>query len=280
MKKTLKRITAYVVSATTVFTCALSTHACAKKTEELNVKLWSAPSYVKIYQDIDYSAQEEYSTWYNATELNISMFINEKEGGHILLTPKQSVQSYTVTVSDLVADNGAKISKENISVYNQKYVDVTFSSKAHTNSTLGMVPDALLPFEKAVEYGENVIEANQNQGIYIEVDSKDVEAGQYYGNAQIVVDGTSYDVKTCVTVWDAEVPEENHLKSSFLLRTQELLANEKDGTDEMYTQYYEQFLDYRINVTKFVQGFEEEPYITGLRKYYSNPMISTFTLRQ
>ena len=275
MKKTLKRILAYTLSLTALSTSAFSAHACAKKTEETNVKLWTAPSYVKIYQDIDYSANEEYLEWYNSADLQISMYKNEKEGGQIILTPDKDVKSYTVSVSNLVAENGAVIDKEKITVYNQKYQDVTFPSKTQTNSTLGMVPDALLPFDKAVEYGENVIEETNNQGIYLEVNSKDVEAGQYYGNVQIGVDGKTYDVATSVCVWDVEVPEENHLKSSFLLRTKELLDNEKDGTDEMYTQYYEQFLDYRVNITKFTQGFDEEPYIEGLRKYYQDPRVAT-----
>ncbi len=275
MGKISKKISSFILSAIVLSTGVFS--ACSKKNENNgeNVKFWTAPSYVKIYQDIDYSSQEEYSSFYNADELNVSMFKNEKEGGHVILTPDYDVQEYTVAVTDLVADNGQKISKENITVYNQKYVDVTFASKAHTNSVLGMVPDAILPFEKAVEYGENTISKAQNQGIYIEIDSKGVEQGTYVGNVQITVDGKVRSVKMTANVWGAEVSEENHLKSSFLLRQKELLDNEKDGTDEMYTKYYEQFLDYRLNITKFTQTFEEEPYIQGLRKYYPDPRIST-----
>lgn len=282
MRKLLKRIKAVALSATLL--CASVLGACGESGGQASsdngkvgdkVKIWSAPSYIKIYQDIDYSENEEYAEWYQSSELNVSMFINEKEGGQVILTPEFDVKEYTVSVSDLTAANGQKISKEKIEVYNQKYVDVDVPSKAHTNSVVGMVPDALLPFEKAVEYDENTIKRADNQGIYLEVDSKDVAAGVYSGDVGISVDGKSYNVKMNVTVWDAEVSEENHLKSSFLLRTKELLDNEKDGTDEMYTQYYEQFLDYRLNITKFTQGFEEEAYITGLRKYYSNPAIPT-----
>ncbi len=282
MGKLLKRIRAVALSATIL--CASVLSACGESGDQASsgngkvgdkVKIWAAPSYIKIYQDIDYSEQEEYAEWYQSSELNVSMFINEKEGGQIILTPEFDVKEYTVSVSDLTAASGQKISKENIEIYNQKYVDVDVPSKAHTNSVVGMVPDALLPFEKAVEYDENTITRAENQGVYLEIDSKDVAAGVYSGNIGITVDDKSYNVKMNVIVWDAEVSEENHLKSSFLLRTKELLDNEKDGTDEMYTQYYEQFLDYRLNITKFTQSFEEEAYIEGLRKYYSNPAIPT-----
>lgn len=272
MGKLSRRLRALLLSLIMVF--ASMSVACSND-KETNVKFWTAPSYIKIYQDVDYSSDEAYSSWYNSSELNVSMFINEKEGGQVILTAKNDVEEYKVAVSDLVAADGQKITKDKIAVYNQKYVDVTFSSKAHTNSILGMVPDALLPFDKAVEYGENTVKASQNQGIYFEVDSNGVAAGLYRGDIEITVGEDVETIKFNVNVWDAKVPEENNLQSSFLLRQKELLDNEQDSTDEMYETYYEQFLDYRINITKFTQSFDEETYIRGLRKYYSNPSVST-----
>ncbi len=275
MGKLLSRVRACTLSAVLLTATVLSACSSKEETVEKSVKLWTAPSYIKIYQDIDYSKDEAYTDWYESTELNVSMFMNEKEGGQVIVTPDYDVDKYTVSVSDLTGKDGQKIAKENVTVYNQKYVDVLVPSKAHTNSIIGMVPDALLPFEKAVEYGENKIGKNNNQGIYLEVDSKDVSAGEYTGNIQLTVDNKTHNVPLTVTVWDATVSEETHLKSSFLLRNQELLENEKDGTDEMYTTYYEQFVDYRLNITKFTQSFDEETYIEGLRKYYPEPGIST-----
>ena len=275
MKKLFTRLCTFVLCLSVLFSSMLC--ACTKEQEKSggNVKLWSAPSYVKIYQDIDYSQSEEYLEFYNSTELSLSMFINEKEGVHLILTPDYDVNEYIVSISDLISSNGKKITKDKISIYNQKYVDVTVPSASHTNSVLGMVPDAILPFEKAVQYEENKIAANNNQGIYFEIDSKGVVAGTYSGSVTITVDQNTYNMGTKVEVWSAEVSEENHLKSSFLLRTKELLDNEKDSTDEMYTTYYEQFLDYRLNITKFTQSFDEETYINGLRKYYPNSAIPT-----
>lgn len=275
MGRMSSKICACAFAGTILFTSTLCACSSKKKGEENSVRFWAAPSYIKIYQDIDYSKEEDYSVWYNSSDLNVCMFINEKEGGQVILTPNYDVDKYTVSVSDLVAENGEKIGKENIAVYHQKYVDVNAPSAAHTNSVLGMVPDAILPFDKAVEYGENSIAKAQNQGVYVEFDSADVSAGQYFGNMEIVLDEKVQNVKMSVTVWDAEVSKENHLRTSFLLRAQELLANEKDGTDEMYQTYYDQFLDYRVNITKFTQSFDEETYIEGLRKYYYDPMVAT-----
>ena len=275
MKKLFGKIRAGALAVTVLSTSMFSGCFFGENEKEGNVKLWTAPSYVKVYQDIDYSTDEEFAEFYNDGALDVSMFVNEKEGGQIILTPDYDVKKYTVTVSDLASASGEKIGKDKITVYNQKYVDVTTPSASHTNSTLGMCPDALLPFEKAVEYEENKIGESNNQGIYLEVDSKDLSAGEYSGNVKVSVGEKSYDVPFTVTVWDAEVSEENHLKTSFVLRDQELLANEKDSTVEMYQKYYEQFLDYRVNITMFTRSFDEETYIEGLRKYFDDPRISS-----
>lgn len=275
MKKLLRKIRAGALAVIVLSTSMFSGCFFGQNEKDGNVKLWTAPSYVKVYQDIDYSTDEEFSGFYADNSLDVSMFINEKEGGQIILTPDYDVENYTVTVSDLVSSSGEKIGKDKITVYNQKYVDVTTPSASHTNSTLGMCPDALLPFEKAVEYGENKIDESKNQGIYLEIDSKGVSAGEYVGNVKVSVGEKAYDVAFTVTVWDAEVSEENHLKSSFVLRDQELLANEKDSTVAMYQKYYEQFLDYRLNVTMFTRSFDGDTYIEGLRKYFDDPRISS-----
>ncbi len=239
-----------------------------------NLMIWTAPSYVKILQDIDYSQDDEYQNYYQQKTLEVSMFKNEKEGGQIILTPTQSVAEYDIEISDLTSTSGAKIPKEATTVFNQKYVDVTLASPSMTVATVGMNPDAFLPFDVAVEYKENKIEENDNQGIYVEYNSKDVEEGVYTGNYTIKADGETYTLPVKVTVWGAEVPTKNNLRTSFLLRRAELLQTELDGSYDIFYNYYDSFLDYRINCTDLAYDSLDD-YAKLLRKYYADERVST-----
>ena len=158
---------------------ALSSACAQSETYQNNdIRLWTAPSYIKVLQDIDYSAEEEYAGYYADPSLDIFMYRNEKEGGQILLTPKYDVAEYTLKKAELLSATGEKIPAENIFLFNEKYVDVKIASVSHSVPNLmGMVPDALLPFDKAVEYGENEIVGGNNQGIYVEIDSKGILYG-------------------------------------------------------------------------------------------------------
>ena len=54
-----------------------------------------------------------------------------------------------------------------------------------TAAETGMYPDALLPIEKAVEYGENTISAGNNQGVYITFNVPQIRAGgNVHGHAE------------------------------------------------------------------------------------------------
>ncbi len=243
------------------------------------VKVWTAPSYVKVLQDTDYSVEEEFSEYYANSELEISMFQNEKEGGQILITPSGDIKEYTVSCSDLKSAEGASISKEYIKFYNEKYVDVTTPSKSHTKpALLGMMPDALIPFDKAVEYNENKVVGGNNQGIYVEVDSCEAEAGVYSGTIVLTADDTQYSVPVSVTVWDMRITDENNLKTLFMLRDREMLTAEMDTSKDLYRRYYETLLDYRINLENIPATYggleSEEEYISDLRKYFQDERVT------
>lgn len=251
---------------------ALETKASA------GLKIWSAPSYVKILQNKDYSAEEAYSAYYTNSTFAVSMYKNEFEAGQLLLTPAEDISSYTVKLSELVSESGAKIPVEAMTVYNQKYVDVSIPSKAQTNSIIGMTPDAVLPFEKAVEYGENKIAANENQGIVIEIATAENQAaGVYTGTFTLTADGKNYNVPASVTVWDATVSSTNHLLSSFLMKQEKVFAAELDASYEMYEKYYDKLLEYRICATSMplhnAKDFDE--YLSQLKKYHKHEKAST-----
>ena len=94
--------------------------------------------------------------------VDIQMMKDETEGTQIVVTAgDEAIDSYNVTTADLSDGNGHTISKDAISVYHQKYLEVTRKSDPlNTNYVAGdYVPDMLLPLDIAVEYGQNKIAA-------------------------------------------------------------------------------------------------------------------------
>ncbi len=275
-KEFIKKVFGILLTGITLFSAFGCDNSEVKKTGD--IKIWSAPSYVKIFQDKDYSAMDDYYSYYENGTFDVSMYKNEQEAGQIILTPTADVKEYTLELSKLVSSEGNELPIETMTVYNQKYVNVTIPSKSQTNSTLGMTPDALLPYETAVAYGENTIKANENQGLVVEIQtSEDTAAGVYTGTFKLKADGKTLNIPARVTVWDAVVSEENHLKTSFLMKPDKVFSAEMDSSFEMYEKYYEKLLEYRICATNMpmrdVKDFDE--YLSQLKKYTANVKAST-----
>lgn len=243
-----------------------------------DLRIWTAPSYVKVLADIDYSRDDSYASYYSRNRLEISMYRNEYEAGQIIITTPTDISSYTLELSDLVSSSGDKLSKEDITLYNQKYVNVTVPSPSHTNSVLGLQPDAMLPFETAVKFGENRVFGGLNQSVWVEVHtSKDQPAGVYEGSFVLNTDGKSHTVPVKVTVFDSVVSQTTHTKTSFLMTTTRLAKAELDSSYEMYERYYDALLDYRVCVTTMPlhNTKDLDEYIPQLKKYHNNPLAST-----
>lgn len=261
---------------TTIF--VLPFVGCKKnETKELDLKIWSAPTYVKVLQDKDYSTEELYSSYYQNDVLTVSMYKNEYEAGQIILTPKIDISAYNLETVDLISENGNVLSKDCMSVYNQKYINVFKPSASHSNSIIGMTPDALLPFDTAVKYKENHIKANENQAIVVEIKTDETTpSGVYTGKFTLTVDEKTKEIPVKITVWDSVVSSENNLRTSFLMKTDKLALAELDSSFGMYEKYYEKLLDYRICATSMpLRNSTYEEYISQLKKYTKDTRVST-----
>lgn len=224
-------------------------------------ELWTKEAHVKILQDKDYE-----DSYRNPLKVDISACKNEYEATQILLTAVGGdVNEYDIEVSDLKTADGKTFSKENISVYNQKYMEV--SSLPHSGGLgLGWYPDALLPLDVAVEHGENRVEEGQNQGIYIEAYvPKDAEAGVYTGNFKLIVDGTQHNVPATVTVYDYMVSEYNHFGSIFSTHMERANVGEMSSSSELSKKYDETLMEFRL-VSGF-GGVGLSGWIAEIRKY-------------
>ena len=106
------------------------------------VTVWSAPSTVKIDRDdTAYANKGEAKLIYNTVK-------NEYESYQLLFTAKQDVNAYYLESSDLKCGDQV-LSKENITIYNEKYVKLAESAYGSYTH-----PDALIPIDAAMTAGE------------------------------------------------------------------------------------------------------------------------------
>ncbi len=244
-----KRVKKYIKSASCLMfsvAFAVSGVSCKKndpQTEsETGYTLWSAPTTEKILQDVDMAEYEAVST---EAQLSVDTAKNEYESAQVLITANTAVQNYTVSVSDLVCEeNDSVYSKDNISVFNMKYCNMTSSWNEGTR--VGWYPDAILPFEKAVEAQENKVSEGKNQSVYFSFNTPDTQAtGVYTGTVTLTVDGEENEIPVSVRVRNVTVNEEVHNKSFFLTHWYTYLG-EYDSTQATLDKYTKALFEYRL----------------------------------
>lgn len=229
--------------------------------------VWSAPSTVKIDQnDTAYANKGE-------AELTFNTVKNEYESCQLLISAIQDVNAYYLEKSDLQCGDNV-LSKENITVYNEKYVQVAeaaYGSYTH--------PDALIPIDAAMTYGELKIAADQNAALWVTVYvPAETPAGVYEGTFKLTVENGTMDIPVTVTVNDYTLPETTSGQTLFSWRYNRVAPGELDGSIEMMETYYEFFLDYRVSLQSLpLESQTSEEVIDTLVKYYDR--LTTYTIQ-
>ncbi len=277
---------ALCVALCCIFTVSLT--ACTPKDgtdggkTAANITVWTARGTERIRKNDDHSDR------YDDKTLTINAFRDEYESAQIILSADGNVNEYTVETADLKSDGGATLSKDAFTVYNQKYIQLTtIKSPGWTG---GWYPDALLPWEKAVEYKENTIklestESVVNQGVWITVKPSATQAaGVYGGSFKVTADGNEFSVPVSVRVFDYTLDEEVHSKSKISYSVNGIQIFELDASVEMFETYYEFMLDYRItpgglpcgDATKYASG--NDAYYDYIVKYNDDPRVTLLPL--
>ena len=192
MNKILKKTICLLTCGVMLFSVSACKNNDSDQEPNGEISVWSKPSTVNVYQDVEYDA-----SFKGEAEYSVIAGRGEYEAAQLFITtPAGTIEEYDLKVSDLICGEN-KIDKSYIDVYNEKYIEVT-STQATYSVGLGWYPDALLPFETAVEYGENVVgneDAIRNQGIYIETFiPRDIPAGDYKGTFTLTVGEENYDI--------------------------------------------------------------------------------------
>ncbi len=246
-----------------------------------DVEVWSAPATEKVLQD----KLTGYEDIKGGEELNVLSAKGEYEGEHLILTSEEkAVTGINLVASDLTlaGDSTVKLPKENVEIFFEKYLDV---KKIYDNNgaPTGKYPDALVPMEKIVEYGENQMKGGSNQGLYVRFNvPKDQTAGIYKGQLTLSYAGHQKTIPVTLEVLDLAISEETHSRSYFISEWQYRLG-ELDSTQAMLEKYIEAGLEYRISPAGVVidDSFDEagiEFYVDTAVKYMQSPKCTHVSL--
>ena len=248
LKRNIKKGLNCVIGVATLF----ATAGCGLFNEESPVlppegyELWSVPATQKVLQDVAMADGVK-----STAKVEIDTARNEYENAQIVISAIGEVKEYDVELSDLVLEGGETVyDKSNISVYNMKYTNVI--SPWTPEAVIGWYPDAILPFDAAVEYGENTVEAGKNQSIWFSFDTPAEQAvGTYKGSVKITVDGEENVLPVSVRVRNVAVTDTAHAKSMFINNWSYYLGEYGD-TQELVDIYNKALYEYRIAPTSLI----------------------------
>ncbi len=220
-----------------------------------DVEFWATYSTEKIFQDV-VGVYEEVKL---SPRLDVAAVRGEEEAMQLIMTTgDKPVRAFNVIKSDLIDENGNVFSKNDFTVYLQKYIYVSGGNEYYTDAAY--YPDCLVPFENAKKLNENTISAENNQGLYISFDIPyEQVASTYTGNIEVVIEGETRKVPVSLRVVNAEISKETHMTSVFL-NEWDFHRGELDSTEEMFDAYNRTLFDYRLGCNSVVLAYKDVEY--------------------
>lgn len=249
--------------------------------KEGDVEIWSTAGTEKILQD----KLDGYDGVKGDAEISTYAVKGEKEGTHLILTSRsKDVKHINLTPSDLSlqGDPSVKFDAENINVFFEKYLSLTRNYEKN-GAELGNYPDALVPMEKIVEYGENVLKAGNNQGLYVRFDvPEEQKEGVYHGTFTLSYGGLTKEIPVELEVYNYAIGQETHLRTLFIDEWQYRLG-ELDSTQAMLEKYIKAGLDYRISPAGVTieDAFDDDSiayYVDTAAKFMVDPRCTHISL--
>ena len=209
------------------------------------VECFATYSTAKVSQNADHSAYYDKLP----ASIDVSMMQNESEASQIVFRFNKDIKNFNVEVSDLLGKSGRKISKDNVTVYVQRYLtlDKDFDSVADF-PTGTAVPDFLLPVSYAVSNDENSIEKDVYQGFVVDIKADaDTVGGKYSGKLTFDFDGAKKEIPVSANVWGFQYEGTREVKSSFLVYRGALVGGEYEASEETVQNYVDMLTDYKVN---------------------------------
>ena len=252
---------------------------CSSNNNSGDVEFWGAPAEQKILQD----KTDLYEDIKRSAAVSIVAAKGEYESAQIIMTAKSDVAAYDVEVQDLKSSDGKKFSRNNITVYVERYINIEQNYDNIPNQLKGMYPDALVPFVAIKEYGENRITANSNQGLYFTFNVPIGQAADIYtGEIKISCDGKTENIPVTLSVLNLEVNEKTHTKSIFL-NSWAMQSGELNMSQALVDSYTDALLEFRLSPNMLVNKteFSDEDiayYAEKAYKYCVNDRFSNYSI--
>ena len=261
--------------AAMLLTACSGEKAAPKK--KADIALWWAYNTENLMQDMAYPelmADRDHT-------LRMQGIRNDVESVQLMITPQRDVSSFDFVVDDLKNANGDILKAECFEIYAQWYTEVTESY--NNDAYYGYYPDALIPIDAYQNKGYGAIKAGKNQGLWVQVNiSAEQNAGLYTGTGKLEVDGRIYEVPFEVTVCDAVMPEQNHVKTLFGIWYDLVDDGEGYYSEELGEAYYDFLVSKRIMPTKAPDPIWSvhnlDAYIEWVVEKAEDPKISSYAL--
>ena len=180
---------------------------------------------------------------------------NGTDSTQLMIRANSNISSYSFKVGELHNDKGDSMNASNFEVLVEKYAYVPSNSSEKKGGSYGWkgagyYPDALIPLDKIIKKNENTIEANKEQGLWINCNiPTDQMSGTYKGTGTLTLNNVDYNVPMEVTVYNATLSNEQHAKTCFLIWNDQIQIGEgSDRTDSfMRQEYYDFMLNHRLS---------------------------------
>lgn len=272
-----------------VFLCAamvLPFAACGEgdsPTRAAGAEIWGTYNTAKVARDPASNGIHEKLP----AEMQVSLARGETESAQIIVTANRDISDIRLETAELVNENGTPFKTENMTVYFQRYMEVTVKTRNDVNNVnypVGWYPDALIPQDRYIWNGENFVAAGHNQAITVDFAAGSAqregetaqEAGTYTGNFTLNLEGERVTVPVSVTVWDfdnVEVHGSNLWDIVEGFHTQ----GELNSTGDDYALYYETMLKYKLNAYHLPNDeTNADTMLAGIRKYWNDPAFNGY----
>ncbi|MBR5388727.1 MAG: DUF4091 domain-containing protein [Clostridia bacterium] len=264
---------------------ALPVAACGSEPakQKGDADVWGVNAAVKVLQDWEKSS---YGNAVTEAKMVFDCIKGETESAQFIATPKENVSAFDFTVGEIANENGTKLEADLFEVFAQKYIEVVQPSNNPAPSKgmahyVGWWPDAIIPMAKYKAVKENKIKADENQGIWVNVNvPDDAEVGTYTGKGVLTLDEEEYEVPITVNVYDLTLPKAMHDQLAFGLWYGHIAMAGVSVKADTYETYYWWLANRRITPTAIVPDYDVTPqgFANAVVKYAKSAIVSGYNL--
>lgn len=258
----------------------LSLVGCSNNNNGSQAKLFYAYSTENLMADWDYfdaENDENYDFLERDYTLRFNGVKNENIAMQLMIHANEHIDNYDFVLPTLKSATGEVLEPSEFTVGAEWYQDVSVSKELDSYS--GLYPDAIIPLANYKFRRMDQIKKDMNQGLWFNLKVSDTaKAGKYTGEGTLKLEDKEYSIPFEVTIYDAVMPEENHLPTSFLIWYEQIGNGEgKNDSPELHKVYYDFVVSKRISpgelppdLTSTASAFAESVY-----KYVANnPAVS------